>query len=179
MAFPATNSDDCAKGVERAARIFAEHGDFIHTVIRSGVKDDAQTDDLFQDFFLSLVSRPVPDNVRNLRSYLYRMITNDVVDAARRVKQYQARMYRYVEHLRYTKGNGDPEKALIRAEERNRLFELIEKRLRSSEAQAIVFRYKKDFSIQETANQMGINSRSVSKYLYKGLKKIRQLLKVR
>jgi RNA polymerase sigma-70 factor (ECF subfamily) len=168
-----------AKEVQRTARVFAEHRNFIYAVIRSKVKDDTQADDLLQDFFLSLISKPPPEGVKNLKSYLYRAITNDMVDAARRLQNYQARMHRYAEHLRYTTGNGDPEKALIGVEEMNRTFELIEQRLRHSEAEAIILRYKDNSSIKEVAEKMGVNSRSVSKYIYKGLKKIRQFLTIK
>lgn len=179
LALPSSNSYDYPKGVERAACIFTEHGDFIHAVIRSRVKDHAQADDLFQDFFLSLVCKPPPASVKKLKSYLFRAITNDMVDAVRRVEKYRARMHRYAEPLRYITGNGDPEKTLAGAEEMNRTFELIERRLQPSEARAITLRYRNDFSIQEIAETMRVDNRSVSKYLYKGLKKIRQLLTVK
>ena len=179
MALPNVNGYSLTKEVERTSRVFAEHGNFIYAVIRSKVKEDTQADDLFQDFFLSLVSKPPPASVKNLKSYLYRAITNDMVDAARRLQNYQARMHKYAERLRYTPCNGDPEKALISTEEMNRTFELIEKRLRHSEAEAIILRYKDNSSIKEVAEKMGVDSRSVTKYIYKGLKKIRQFLTIK
>lgn len=178
LALPSSNSYNYLKEVEGAARIFNEHGNFIHAVIRSRVKNHAQADDLFQDFFLSLVCKPPPAGIKKLKSYLFAAITNDIADAARRVEKYQARMHRYAEHLRYITANGDPEKTLAGAEEMNRAFELIERRLQPSEARAIILRYRDDFSIQEVAQTMRVDNRSVSKYLYKGLKKIRQLLKI-
>jgi len=174
-----SNSYNYLNEVEGAARIFTEHGNFIHAVIRSQVKDHARADDLFQDFFLSLVCKPPPASIKKLKSYLFAAITNDIVDAARRVEKYQARMHRYAEHLRYITANGDPEKTLAGAEEMNRMFELMERRLQPSEARAITLRYRDDFSIQEVAETMRVDNRSVSKYLYKGLKKIRQLLTVK
>ena len=178
MALPSPNPNDYTMGVERTACIFNEHGDFIRAVIRSRTKDDTQADDLFQDFFLSLVAKPPPVGIKNLKSYLFRAITNDMVDAARRIEKYQARMRRYAERLRYAPGNGDPEKVLLNAEEMNRIFQLIERRVRSSEAQAISLRYRNNLSIEKIAATMHVDSRSVSKYLYKGLKKIRQLLTI-
>jgi len=178
LALLSSNSNDYPMGVKTAAYVFTEHGDFIHAVIRSRVKDCSEADDLFQDFFLSLVAKPPPLGVKNIKSYLFRAITNDMVDATRRVEKYRARIHRYAEHLRYITGNGDPEKTLARAEEMNRTFELIEGRLQPSETRAITLRYRDDFSVQEVAATMGVDSRSVSKYLYKGLKKIRQLLTV-
>lgn len=179
FALPSSNSNDYPKGVKRAARILTEQGNFVRAVIRSRVKDCSEADDLFQDFFLALVAKPPPLGVKNLKSYLFRAIINDMVDATRRVEKYRARIHRYAEHLRYVAGNGDPEKTLAKAEEMDRTFELIERRLQPSETRAITLRYRDDFSIQEVAATMGVDSRSVSKYLYKGLKRIRQLLTVK
>ncbi len=78
--------------LDLASKVFAEHSDFIRAVIRSQVKNEAQADDIFQDFFLSLVYNPVPKGVKNMKSYLYRAIINDVVDAFRRVETYKAKI---------------------------------------------------------------------------------------
>jgi RNA polymerase sigma factor (sigma-70 family) len=67
-----------------------------------------------------------------------------------------------------------PENALIRTEEMSKMFELIEKRLPRSEAQAIVLRYRNHHTIKEVAEKMDVNSRSISRYISKGLSKIRQ-----
>jgi len=77
--------------IDLASKVFAERGDFIRAVIRSQVKNEAQADDIFQDFFLSLVYNPVPKGVKNMKSYLYRAIIKDVVDAVRRVETYKAK----------------------------------------------------------------------------------------
>ena len=50
------NRNNQANRVSIAAKVFGEYGDFIHAVIRCKVRNEAQADDLFQDFFLSLVS---------------------------------------------------------------------------------------------------------------------------
>ena len=92
---------DVQKNVECAEKIFAEYGDFIRMVIRYKVGNNSQVDDLFQDFFLSLVSKPPPADVRNIKNYLYKVVTNDIVDASRRVEKYRARMHKYAEHYNY------------------------------------------------------------------------------
>jgi DNA-directed RNA polymerase specialized sigma24 family protein len=79
MALPDTSK--CRNNVGLAAKIFAEYGDFIRMVIRYKVKNEAQADDLFQDFFLSLVVSPLPageHSGRNIlmgQSFLYFFIT--------------------------------------------------------------------------------------------------------
>ncbi len=160
--------------VDRAAEIFSKYGDFILAVIRYQVGNDAQADDLFQDFFLSLASRPIPARIQNIKSYLYRAITNDIVDAARRVQKYQTRMQKYAECLDYSINKNTPENALIKKEEINKMFKLIEGRLPRSEAQAITFRFRNNFNIKEVAKKMDVNNRTVSRYISAGLSKVRQ-----
>ena len=94
MALPNTNTNRHANSVDVAAKVFAEHGDFIRAIIRYQISNDTQADDLFQDFFLSLVYRPLPTGVQNIKSYLYRAVTNDVVDAVRRVEKHQIQIHR-------------------------------------------------------------------------------------
>jgi RNA polymerase sigma factor (sigma-70 family) len=176
LALPNTNPNDGAKRVDRAVAVFIEYGDFVRAVIRYHVKNEAQADDLFQDFFLSLVSKPPPVDTQNMKSYLYRVICNDVVDAARRAKKYQARMERYAEYRKYSTIKDDIENTLIRTEEMNKIFKLIETRLRRSRAQAIVLRYMNHYKIQEIAERMNVNSGTARRYISVGLRKIRQFL---
>ncbi len=165
--------------VERAAEIFSEYGDFILAIIRYQVSDDALAYDVFQDFFLSLVSRPLPAGIQNIKSYLYRAITNDIIDAVRRVEKHQAMIHKYAECLDYSINKSSPENALIEIEETNKMFKLIKGRLPCSEAQAITLRYRHNYNIKEVAKKMKVNNRTVSRYISVGLSKLRQFLTVK
>jgi RNA polymerase sigma factor (sigma-70 family) len=162
--------------VNNATNVFAEYGDFIRTVIRYKVKNEIQVDDMFQDFYLSLVARPVPPSIQNIKSYLYRAITNDIIDATRRVEQYQKHTLRCVKRTNRFINKKTPEKSFIDSEEKSQIFELIEMRLPGSEAQAIRLRYKNNDNIKEIAKKMDVGSDSVRRYISVGLGKIRQLL---
>lgn len=179
MALLSANSNNHKGGVDIAAKIFGEYGDFIYTVIRYKVRDEAQADDLFQDFFLSLVSRPLPPDIQNIKGYLHRAIINDIADSVRRVERYQTRLRRYAERLKYFRTEDSPENALIEAEEIDKMFKLIERRLQRNEAQAIFLRYRNNYKIKEVAKKMGINDNAAWRYIYKGLRKIRQFLRIR
>lgn len=173
------NESVLQSNVERAAEIFSEYGDFILAIIRYQVSNNSQADDLFQNFFLSLVSRPMPAGVENIKSYLYKAITNDIVDAARRVEKYKTRMYKYAECLNYSINKSGPENALIEIEETNKMFKLIKGRLPCSEAQAVTLRYRHNYNIKEVAKKMKVNNRTVSRYISVGLSKLRQFLTVK
>ena len=166
--------------INLATRVFAEHGDFIHAVICSKLKNKAQADDIFQDFFLSLVSRPLPTGVRNIKSYLYKAISNDVVDAARRAEKYQVQIHKYQKQQNYSINKTSLGNAILfEEEELDKMFALMKGRLRDSESQAIALRYKGHFSIKEVAKKMGVKSTSVSRYISTGLRKMREFLIVK
>lgn len=67
------------QNMKLASEIFEEHTDTIRAVIAFSVNDKSKIDDIFHDFFLSLVRRPIPRRVQNIRAYLRRAIKNDVI----------------------------------------------------------------------------------------------------
>ena len=176
MALVGTISNKVSENVDKAYKVFAEYGNFIRAVIRSQVKSETQADDIFQDFFLALVYKPIPQNVKDLKSYLYKAINNDIVDAVRRMGSYRTFAHKYRGQLCTCVNNNGPENALIMKEEIDKVFELIAERLPSSQFQAIRLRYANGLGIKAVAKRMNINDRSVSHYVAVGLRKIRQLL---
>ncbi len=173
------NESVLPSNVERAAEIFSEYGDFILAIIRYQVSYDALAYDVFQDFFLSLAAKPIPEGIQNIKSYLYKAITNDIIDAVRRVEKHQAMIHKYAECLDYSINKSSPENALIEIEETNKMFKLIEGSLPHSEAQAINLRYRYNYNIKDVAKKMKVNNRTVSRYISVGLSKLRQFLTVK
>ncbi len=164
--------------VQRATAIFFEHYDFIRAVIRYKIKDESRAEDLFHDFFLSLVSRPVPAEVQDIKGYIYRAITNDVTDHIRHIKRYQAMTHKYADCNKLIVNNRVPEDALMEKEQTVRMIELIRKRVTKNEFKAIASRYRNDLSIKETAGRMNINDRSVVRYISTGLGKVKRFLAI-
>ena len=179
MALQRTDTNDYTDNVNTAEKLFMEYGDFIRTVIHYQVKNETHVDDLYQDFFLSLIVNPLPADVRNIKSFLHRAVINDIINDAQRAENYQNKMLRYSKRFNYPIYKKTPEQVVIDTEETNKMFELIEKRLRRSEAQAITLRYKNNYHTKEVAMKMNVSSGSVRKYIYVGLSKIRQLLKLK
>jgi RNA polymerase sigma factor (sigma-70 family) len=173
---PSTDTDNHGNHVEPAAKIFAEHGSFIRAVILSKIKDEVRADDIFQDFFLDLVRIPVPKHIKNLKSYLYRAIANDVADFMRRRQRYQLLIGKYRGNNNCSINTAGVEDALITEEEINNVLRVIEGRLKSCESRAVRLRHGKGMSIEEVAGTMRIKRRSVSRYVSVGMKKVRQFL---
>jgi len=179
MAQPSTDINDYTDNVNTAAKLFMEYGNFIRAIIRCQVENETKADDLFQDFFLSLIVNPVPVDVKNIRDYLYVAITNDIMNAVQRAENYEKNMLKYSKGLNYPIYKTTPEQVVIDAEETNRMLDLIEKRLRRSEAQAITLRYISNYNIKEVATKMNVSYGCVRKYIFVGFCKIRQLLKLK
>jgi RNA polymerase sigma factor (sigma-70 family) len=177
MALPETTM--CQKNVGIATEIFNKHRDFIHMVICSQVKNKSHVDDLFQDFFLSLVSKPIPRNVKNIKSYLYRAISNDIVDTQRQVERHREKIKKYKERCDFSINKSEPENALIKDEQMNKMFDLIKGRLTSSQSQAITLRYVTNHTLKEVAEKMGVKTTSASRYICTGLRKMRQSFKLK
>jgi len=159
--------------LEKTEKIFAEYGGFILSVIKAKIRDSEVVDDLFQDFFLSLVRRPLSDNIKNTKAYLYRSITNDIIDYIRRAK-YKKLEVRY-DDLQYTiEADANAENDLSNKEEVGKIYKLIEQKLPISESTAVKLRYKENQDISEIAERMSITKRSVARYVSSGLRTIRE-----
>jgi RNA polymerase sigma factor (sigma-70 family) len=163
--------------VEIASTLFQEYNDVIRAIIEFNISDKSRVDDIYQNFFLAIVNKSIPSNIKNIKGYIYRAITNDIIDMARRTKSYRARIERYAEYQkRNVIDDNSPENIVIQAEERQKMIEIIEKQLPSREAEAVLKRYDDNISIDNAAKEMRVKKRTFSRYLCLGLKKIQQIL---
>ncbi|MHC4293681.1 MAG: RNA polymerase sigma factor [Planctomycetota bacterium] len=161
--------------VEKTTQIFQKYSDEIYRIILFHIKDRSEADDIFQDLFLSFVRNPVPSDTKNIMAYIYKTITNDIFDLVRKKRNYQYRVARYAEQRKYLIKTLGPEERAIRAEEFQKLFSLIKKRLPSRQAQAIHLRYINNYTTSEAAKKMGVDEKTVSRYLWAGLRRAQKL----
>jgi RNA polymerase sigma factor (sigma-70 family) len=169
------DSNDHRYNAAGAARVFLDHGDFIREVICSHIQDHDQADDLFQEFFLSLVSDPPPRDIQNIESYLYKAIMNDIIDAAHRKKKYGDLIHKYAERSNHPCSQTAPEEVILKMEETGKVLDLIEKRLPRAEAQAVCLQYRDNHNAEEIAEKMGVRAATVRGYVSEGLSRIRRL----
>ena len=166
-----------ARNVQRASDLLEEHADTIRTTIAVHVNDKSTINDIFQDFFLSLVQRPVPGRVKNVKAYLSKAVKNDVLDGAFQTKS------RYLRNRKYAQMHTDrfkspaPDDLAIHAEDIRQLFEVVDKQLIHHEAEAIIQKYRYDRDTSEAAEEMNISKRSFSHYLCTSLRKLRKFFR--
>jgi RNA polymerase sigma factor (sigma-70 family) len=118
-----------------------------------------------------MVAKPIPKEVQNVRGFLYKLISDTVKDAYRRRMRYQARIHKYGKRKPRTVETR-PETSLIDIEEAKKMFDLVERHLPTKEALAVKLRFKNECDTGEAAEIMGVNPRSISRYVSVGLKKI-------
>jgi RNA polymerase sigma factor (sigma-70 family) len=167
-------SQEISTQVKNAANIFLNHADLISSAIRSNISDQSQADDIFQDFFLSLVKKPIPKNIKNIPGYINRAVKNDIIDHARRDKRYSNRIQRYARYSSYSNTSKSPQRILIQAEQTQNVLQMINEQLPHHESQAVIQRCCYEDSTEEAAIKLNVNKRSLSRYLCSGLKKIRE-----
>jgi RNA polymerase sigma factor (sigma-70 family) len=162
--------------VRRATQIFHEYGGDIRKIIRFKVKDESLAEDLYQDLYLSLVSAKLPPKIKNMKRFLYRAITNDVISVARRTRRRNELMKLYSQDYRATElAEGGPDERMMRDERKDVVFQQLEEHLCPSEYQAVLWRFQRDGNNQEAAKDLGVKKESFIRYLCTGLKKLRKL----
>jgi RNA polymerase sigma factor (sigma-70 family) len=162
--------------VRAATAIFDEHGEFIRVILRHQAGSGLDVEDLFQEFYLALLGRPVPAEVQDVRGYLYRAIVHHVISAARRRGTYSRTMKKYAKETKISIYNRGVENAFIDEEHQSAAVTNLARCLQEREAQAFVMKYRDDCSIPEIATKMGINKRTVSRYLSESLRKLHRRL---
>lgn len=158
--------------IRLASRVFERHGVLIRSIITHNVEDQATADDIYQDVFLSIVRKPVPSK-GNIEAYLYKLVTNDIIDGARRTKNYRDRICRYSRHGNHKTMHRSHEMPAIQFEEAQKVFDMMGEQLENYEARAVVRHCFHGENITEGARSMGVKKRTFSHYLCLGLAKIR------
>jgi RNA polymerase sigma factor (sigma-70 family) len=170
------NGTQVRQRVGLAAEVFGKYGDEILAVIRFNVNDQSKANDIFQDFFVSLVRKPVPSHIEDIRGYLYKAITNDVIDFSRRTKNRQNNALKYAYIHKHDISQENPQDVVIHAEETERMFRLIENHLPKREATVLLKRCSEGFSTADTAKKLHLTKRTVSRYFSVAIKKIRRFI---
>ena len=160
--------------VELAARILAEHGPAIRAIIRRYTRDADEQDDVYQNLYLTLVRSATTCPSTNILAYLDTVIRNDVIDAVRRRKTHEQVLSRYVDRIT-SRVNLNPEQQAIREEQLQQVHACVQA-LPRHEARAVVERFAHDRDTGETAKQMHVKDRTVSRYLCLGLRRVRKAL---
>ncbi len=151
-------------------KIISEYESFIRGIIRTHNSNlSISEDDLFNDFYLSLVSNPIPPNVKEIKSYLYKAIINHIFESNRRLRSYGKKINKYRKEYRLNINKYDPENTLIIMEKINKYRELFENNSPRHVYIATTLKYVNGYSIEEVAEKMNVKNISVKRYISNGL----------
>ena len=128
------------------------------------------------DIFLSLVRKPMPQDLINIKGYLYRRINNNIIDAIRNSERYKTHINNLLEKAPRNNSENNPEKIVMQVDETLYTFESLKKHISNCETQVITLRFRDNLDAREIGQSLGIKSRSASRILSVGLKKLRKAL---
>jgi len=170
------NGADTHARVQAAAEIFSKYGNQIRAIIVFHVKDEARADDLFQDFFVSIVQNPIPAHIEDVETYIYRALTHDTIDGRRRANNYLDGIQKYAAARKYDVTQDDPQSNIMHVEATQQMLRLLEAQLSKREAAVLWHRYCNGLDTADTAKETNMDKRSVTRYLSLARKKIRKLI---
>jgi RNA polymerase sigma factor (sigma-70 family) len=170
------DSAEIQKRVGFASEVFQRYGDEIRALIHFNVRDKTKEDDIFQELFVSIIRKPIPSGIQDVKAYVYRTVTNDVIDMSRQTKIQRDHLHRYAECRSKCITSDDPQKIAIRMESTKKMFQLIENHLPKREAEVVLQRFGHGFSVKDTAQKMDVDKRIVSRYLSIALKRMRHFI---
>ena len=161
--------------------IIQEHEALIRSILLS--KIPGHVDDLFQDLCVSLATKPLPPDVRNVKSYLRRAINNDIMDLFRKLVNSRERLQQYATDVSNggTKGKPDycPQAMVMRKDQLQYVFKLAKEQLPAHLTHSFILRYKYNCDISEISKTLGVPKRVVSVYLSNARKQVRLLLETK
>ncbi len=164
-----------------ANELFKNYGEFIRYVIRKLANHSADIDDIYQDFFLSTSINPLKITQGDIKAYLYRAISNQIIDYYRRDQRYRQvlddfcniknKRYDYTFCALEQEEDQDRENRQI-----DQILAYMENHLPRCQSEAIIRRYRRKNDIKKIAQSMGVSRATVSKYISLGLRKIREII---
>ncbi|MHC4433475.1 MAG: RNA polymerase sigma factor [Planctomycetota bacterium] len=169
------NKIETRERVKRAEDIFETYGDEIRAMISLNVKEQSRADDVFQNLFLSVVHKPIPTHVERIEAYLYRIITNDIIDETRKTNGYHELVRGYGQHNSRRMRQESPGGDAIEVEDVRKMLQLIERQLPPREAEAVIRRHVYGDDVSDGAREMNVDTRTFSRYLSRARRRIRRL----
>ncbi len=145
-------------------------------MISVNIEEESAADDTFQTLFLSIVKTPVPRNSGHVVSYIYKTLTNDIIDEKRKTDVYSRCVRGYRQCGDYKTMQEDPETKAIEIEETQRMFRSLRKHLPDHQAEAVIQNCILGNNTEDAAKKMDLDRRTFSQYLYRGKEKIRRLV---
>jgi len=159
-------------------KMYEQYDGFIQSVIRFSAKNRTDQEDIYQEVYIALYAKKDWEGVQDLKSYLYRLIVNKANEFLR------SKITRQIRHKEYLESALDDMiqdrvqgQNLLVFEQMDDMIDLIRSCLSEKESEAILLRFKDHYGIDEAAEKMKVQKKTLIRYVSVGLKKLREIIK--
>lgn len=159
------------------AEIYEKYDDFIESAIRFVARNHADREDIYQEVFIVLSQKENFDEIRNIKSYLYRLVVNKANEFLRRKITGELKLKEYLELQSRQIEEGDLMHNILVQDEMDKVVGLIEEFLSKKESEAVLLRFKYHYDDEKAARKMNVKKETLIRYVSTGLKKIRDIIK--
>ena len=162
---------------EEVNSIYRNNSVFIQKTIQFHLGHHQLEEDIFQAVFLRLLEKPIPKKeIVNQRAYLYRLVTNFIIDEFRRVNTYRNYVSKYSKIKSHKVQAEDFYKNIIQKDEIDFIMASLDDCLSPKIVRVLRMRYQRKYSLANIARVMFIKRKTVVKYTSIGLEKLRRFL---
>ena len=156
--------------------IYHEHSQWIKNLIRQMVRNHADTEDIFQDFLIALLTKPNLAHKSLHKGYLRLALTHGVIDFMRRNTSYRNRLDRFSRRYSSDATGGCVLDHLISREQCAIINQIIDEKLPQSIRAALKMHLENNCSYRDIARELNLCQASVRRYLYLSRKQMKDLL---
>ena len=158
----------------RAGELFLEHSGVLMSVFSRDLQEQDALD-LFQSLYLNVTMKGIPENIENVKGYLIKAASNDIVDFKRKSATQRKNVHNYSQYVNSFRPDNDPAKQLMRFDLLMKAFETIGKHLSPSVNQVFIQKFQHNLNHREIAEKLNLTLGTVDRYLSVGTKQIREL----
>ena len=157
-------------------RLYLEQSQWIRETIDKLVRQGEDADDIFQDFFVMLLTKEQLPNSIGHKGFLFRTLSRDVIDFMRRKKAYQNRLGKFAVKKPPATQSKSTLDGLLSQYECDFITQLIENELPKSIRKVLKLHLDCDADYPEISRRLNIGQASARRYLYLSRKRMKSLL---
>ena len=161
---------------EAVEHIHQEYCQWIYATIEKLVRHGDDVDDIFQDFFVLLLTKPQLANSIRHKGFLYRTLSRDVIDFMRRKKAYQNRLTKFADKKPPPTQCESTLDSILSQQECQLIYQLIDQKLPASLGKVLKLHLNCNCNHAEIARRLNIGPSSARRYLYLSRKRMKVLL---
>ena len=139
--FKNAESSELEQRVAQATDFFLRYEKCIRSIITFVAPDPDDAEDLYQDFYVSIVKKPLPEGIEDVEGYLYRTLLNRSRGKTRQAVRYRESLKRYAGGQEEQSEQRDVAEEVSRVDEAVTVLKTAKRLLGRREYEALRLRY--------------------------------------